>query len=82
MEKKVTIQDIADALGLSRNTVSKALNNTGVLAEETRQKILEKAAEMGYRRFIYLAQPSAAENTEWRCSHRTCPTALISEPMR
>ena len=64
MEKKVTIQDIADALGLSRNTVSKALNNTGVLAEETRQKILEKAAEMGYRRFIYLAQPSAAENTE------------------
>ena len=50
MEKKITIQDIADALGLSRNTVSKALNNTGVLAEDTRQKILEKAAEMGYRR--------------------------------
>ena len=50
MEKKVTIQDIADALGLSRNTVSKALNNTGVLAEETRQKILEKAAEMGSSR--------------------------------
>ena len=41
MEKKVTIQDIADELGLSRNTVSKALNNTGVLAEETRQRVLE-----------------------------------------
>ena len=54
MEKKITIQDIADALGLSRNTVSKALNNTGVLAEDTRQKILEKAAEMGYRRVIYI----------------------------
>ena len=66
MEKKVTIQDIADELCLSRNTVSKALNNTGVLAEETRQRILEKAAEMGYRRFIYLSQPSASagENTE------------------
>ena len=63
-KRKSRSQDIADALGLSRNTVSKALNNTGVLAEETRQKILEKAAEMGYRRFIYLAQPSAAENTE------------------
>ena len=47
MATKVTIQDIADALGLSRNTVSKAINNTGVLAESTRQKVLEKALEMG-----------------------------------
>lgn len=61
MEKKITIQDIADALGLSRNTVSKALNNTGVLAEETRQKILEKALEMGYRRVVYLSEPSPSE---------------------
>ena len=64
MEKKITIQDIADALGLSRNTVSKALNNTGVLAEDTRQKILEKAAEMGYRRVIYISDPSPAEKGE------------------
>ena len=56
MGKKITIQDIADALGLSRNTVSKALNNTGVLADDTRQKILRKAEEMGYRRFVYLPQ--------------------------
>ena len=27
MAERVTIQDIADALGLSRNTVSKAINN-------------------------------------------------------
>lgn len=64
MEKKITIQDIADALGLSRNTVSKALNNTGVLAEDTRQKILEKAAEMGYRRVIYISEPSPSEKGE------------------
>ena len=85
MEKKITIQDIADALGLSRNTVSKALNNTGVLAEDTRQKILEKAAEMGYRRVIYISDPSPAEKKKkknWRLSPRICLTAPISGPMR
>ena len=34
MAAKVTIQDIADALGVSRNTVSKAINNTGILATQ------------------------------------------------
>lgn len=53
MAAKVTLQDIADALGVSRNTVSKAINNTGVLAEATRQKVLEKAIEMGYKQFSY-----------------------------
>ena len=52
MATKVTIQDIADELQLSRNTVSKAINNTGVLADATREKILRKAAEMGYKQFI------------------------------
>ena len=42
MSTKVTIQDIANELQLSRNTVSKAINNTGVLADATREKILRK----------------------------------------
>ncbi len=54
MSNRVTIQDIADALGLSRNTVSKAINNTGVLADATRQKVLAKAIEMGYKQFTYM----------------------------
>lgn len=53
MANRVTIQDIADALGLSRNTVSKAINNTGVLAEATKEKVLQKAMEMGYKTFSY-----------------------------
>lgn len=53
MADRVTIQDIADALGLSRNTVSKAINNTGVLAEATKERILRKAMEMGYKTFSY-----------------------------
>ena len=58
--KRVTIQDIADELGISRNTVSKAINNAGGLAESTRRKILEKAVEMGYKQFSYIKTRSGA----------------------
>lgn len=54
MKKRVTIQDIADALGISRNTVSKAINNSEGLADGTREKILQKAIEMGYKQFSYV----------------------------
>lgn len=53
MASRVTIQDIADALGLSRNTVSKALNNSEGLAEATRERILQAAIDMGYKQFAY-----------------------------
>lgn len=54
MGTRVTIQDIADELGISRNTVSKAINNTGILADSTREKVLKKAMEMGYKQFSYV----------------------------
>lgn len=68
MKKKVTIQDIADALGISRNTVSKAINNADGLADSTRERILQKAVEMGYKQFSYVEAlansglPSAAQS--------------------
>ena len=48
--KKVTIQDVARALGLSRNTVARALNNSDTVAYETRYMVIEKACEMGYQK--------------------------------
>ncbi|MBQ6397598.1 MAG: LacI family DNA-binding transcriptional regulator [Oscillospiraceae bacterium] len=63
MKKKVTIQDIADALGISRNTVSKAINNSEGLAEATREKILQKAVEMGYKQFSYFSTFISASDT-------------------
>ena len=63
MKKKVTIQDIADALGISRNTVSKAINNSEGLAEATREKILQKAVEMGYKQFSYFSTFVSASAT-------------------
>lgn len=46
--KRVTMQDIADACGLSRNTVSKIFNNRGTVPETTRKIVLQKAQELGY----------------------------------
>ena len=55
MNKKVTIQDIADELGISRNTVSKAMNNSEGIADATKELILQKAMEMGYKQFSYVS---------------------------
>ncbi|MCB9452849.1 MAG: LacI family DNA-binding transcriptional regulator [Anaerolineaceae bacterium] len=44
----VTLKDVAQKAGVSRSTVSRALNNTGRMTEETRNHIKTIAAEMGY----------------------------------
>lgn len=49
MSTKVTIQDIADALGLSRTTVSKVMNHSPAVSEATRARVLDKAKELNYR---------------------------------
>ena len=54
MSQRVTLQDIADELGVSRNTVSKAINNTGLLSESTKKKVRAKTVEMGYKQFSYV----------------------------
>ena len=49
--KRVTMQNIADACGLSRNTVSKIFNGRGAVPEATRELVLAKALELGYHQF-------------------------------
>ncbi len=44
-----TLQDIADRLGISASTVSRALAEYPDIAISTRQRVLETAEEMGYR---------------------------------
>lgn len=48
MKKAITIKEISEALGLSRNTVSKALNGQYV-PNKTRELVLRKAQEMNYK---------------------------------
>lgn len=50
--RRITMQDIADSCGLSRNTVSKIFNGRGDVPETTRRRVLEKAEELGYRQIL------------------------------
>lgn len=49
MKKRPTIADVARAAGVSLMTVSRVMNDKTGVGEETRERILELAAEMGYR---------------------------------
>jgi len=48
--KKVTLQDIADQLGVSKFAVSRALAGKDGVSDETRLRVNSKAVEMGYLR--------------------------------
>jgi LacI family transcriptional regulator len=47
--KRVTIEDVARAAGVSRQTVSRAINDMGEISPQTRARVLRIAEEMGYR---------------------------------
>ncbi len=49
MKQKVTMQDIADHFGISKVTVSKALNNKEGVSDELKEKIIKAASDLGYR---------------------------------
>ena len=49
MEKRVTIYDIADKLGISIATVNRALNDKPRVKPETRELVKRTAEEMGFR---------------------------------
>lgn len=48
-DKRVTIDDVAAAVGVSRQTVSRAINNLTGISKTTREKVLKTARELGYR---------------------------------
>ena len=44
----VTIKDIARILGISHSTVSRSLNDSPLVAQETKEKIKKVAGELGF----------------------------------
>jgi LacI family transcriptional regulator len=48
LEKKVTLNDVADHSGVSYQTVSRVINNHPSVAEDTRKRVLEAIQELNY----------------------------------
>ena len=63
-KKRILIQDIADALNLSRTTVSKVLNGNIGVSPKTRSRVLQKAAEMNYKQISTFTKTSALSDSQ------------------
>jgi LacI family transcriptional regulator len=48
VKSRVTIQHVADAVGVSTQTVSRVVNNKPDVSKTTRARVLQKVQEMGY----------------------------------
>lgn len=48
MGKKITITDVADALGVSKTTVSRAISGKGRIGKETKERVLKFIGENDY----------------------------------
>jgi LacI family transcriptional regulator len=59
---RVTIYDIAQALNLSPSTVSRALSGITLISKDTRDRIFEKARDLGYNRNV-ITSPVKSKRT-------------------
>ena len=62
MKKRVTIDDVAEKAGVSRQTVSRAINGLNGISATTRDRVLEAVNYLGYRP-SRLAQGMASQHT-------------------
>lgn len=67
-QRRVTMKDIARELGISHVAVSYALRNLNEVSAETRQRVLEKAEEMGY-----VSDPLLSVLSHYRLDSKTKP---------
>jgi len=62
-KKDITIADVAEALGVSKTTVSRAISGKGRIGKETRKRVLEYIEEHDYKR----QGTGTVENVQYLC---------------
>ncbi len=92
--KKITMQDIADKLKISKSLVSLALNDKYGVSSETRYEILKTAVEMGFdfnykyrennpidlkRILVYVNKEELIDNPYWSELFQSCEKILSEE---
>lgn len=76
---KVTISDIADAVGVSPATVSLVLNNKSGVGSKTRQKVLDAAQAMGYITKMSAGSSTATTDRTIGLVIRTRPNDVLED---
>ncbi|MRH41350.1 LacI family DNA-binding transcriptional regulator [Aquibacillus halophilus] len=79
----ITIKDIASIAGVSYSTVSKALNDSSLVKENTKRKIVKIAKDLGYEP-NFAAQRLVSKNTKvigliWPTIERTVLATLVTK---
>ena len=49
MKQRVTIADVAKVAGVSKQTVSRAINNKGEISLATKEKVMAAVQQLGYQ---------------------------------
>jgi LacI family transcriptional regulator len=49
MSKKISMEDIANKLGVTKNTVSMVFRNMPGISDKTRKSVLDAAKQLGYK---------------------------------
>lgn len=77
--KNITISDVAEALGISKTTVSRAISGKGRIGEKTRQKVFDYIEEHDYKPNV-IAKGLAQSRTYNICVVMPGSFALIDMP--
>ncbi|MBO5260120.1 MAG: LacI family DNA-binding transcriptional regulator [Agathobacter sp.] len=78
-QKNITISDVAEALGISKTTVSRAISGKGRIGEDTRQKVLSYIEEHNYKPNV-IAKGLAQSKTYNLCVVMPGNYALVDLP--